>query len=93
MALLGHPAFPGAAKQALLGVAFVSSQLPIPSVARGQVVYHSAGANGIYMGTLEVGGLVARGDDPARPPPFAAKYVGGVDPLPDFDDIVVAAGN
>ncbi len=90
MALLGHPAFPGAAKQELLGGAFAGNKSPIPSVARGQVVYHSAGPNGLYMGTNERGGSLALGTGSLDP---SAKYVGGVDPLPDFDDIVVAAGN
>ena len=90
MALLGHPAFPGAAKQELLGGAFAGNKSPIPSVARGQVVYHSAGANGVYMGTKERGGSLALGTGALDP---SAKYVGGVDPMPDFDDIVVAAGN
>ena len=90
MALLGHPAFPAAAKQELLGGAFTGNKSPMPSVARGQVVYHSAGANGVYMGTQERGGSLALGTSPLDP---SAKYVGGVDPMPDFDDIVVAAGN
>lgn len=93
MALLGHPAFPSAALQGVLGGGFNGSQLPLPGAARGQVVYHSAGANGIYLGTFERGGKFALDADAARPPVKAARYTGGVDPMLDFDDIVVPAGN
>ncbi|MFN0012094.1 MAG: type II secretion system protein [Phycisphaerales bacterium] len=93
MALLGHPAFPSPAMQDALGGGFAGSQIPLPGAARGQVVYHSAGANGVYLGTFERGGKAALEDNATRPPAKAARYSGGYDPMLDFDDIVVPAGN
>ncbi len=91
MALLGHPAFPGAARQELLGAGFAGSNLPLPGAPRGTVLFHSAGSDGVFLSTFDRGGKLALNTD--QRPGVAAKYTGGVDPMLEFDDITVPAGN
>lgn len=92
MAITGHPAFPSTSGQTLLGGEFAQSTYPLPAAARGAVVYHSAGANGLYVGSNERGGIGAIADNGPKPIK-GVKYNGSSDPMIDFDDIVIAAGN
>ncbi len=63
-----------------------------PGRARGPLTFHSAGANGLYLGTDERGAKLAQGNSAT---PGALPYAAGVDPVKngDFDDILVSAGN
>jgi type II secretory pathway pseudopilin PulG len=76
-AILGNPAFPSAGF--------------LPTRARGPLVFHSAGANGIFLGVDERGAKISVNGTTRRP----LTYVPGLDPLKggDFDDIVISAGN
>lgn len=76
--LLGNPAFPG-----------TGSTL---ARARGPLVFHSAGANGVYVGAKERGAIIARGTG-SNPTPLL--LIPGIDPFKsgDFDDIVLGSGN
>ncbi|MGD9689831.1 MAG: type II secretion system protein [Phycisphaerales bacterium] len=76
--LLGNPAFPGNGFD--------------PIKARGPLVFHSAGANGVFLGEDERGAKTAVDGGGAPRPLF---YIPGQDPFRngDFDDLVVSAGN
>ncbi len=76
--VLGNPAFPGTISQ--------------PTRPRGPLVFHSAGANGIYVGSKERGGILARQTNTTDQP---LRYVPGQDPFKsgDFDDIILGSGN
>lgn len=64
---------------------FDSSDPSKPTAARGSVVLHSAGANGVYLGREERGGKVAAGTG------GVIQFVGNQDPITGgaFDDIIV----
>lgn len=59
---------------------------------RGSLVFHSAGANGIYLGSDERGAKIAQGSSGALVGSFGQT---GVDPVKngDFDDVVISGGN
>jgi len=77
-ALLGNPAFPATASG--------------PTRGRGPIVLHSAGANGVYVGSEERGAIIARGTGGTAAP---IRYIPGFDQFKngDFDDIVLGSGN
>ncbi|MGE3108586.1 MAG: type II secretion system protein [Phycisphaerales bacterium] len=85
--LLGNPAFPAAQ-------ATPNSQV-FPAAARGKFVFHSAGADGIYLGRRDRGGLIAAA--PSSSNPFHLRdvvdYSGRLDPMDNFDDIITSGGN
>lgn len=64
-----------------------------PASARAPVVIHSAGEDGIYLGSRERGGRVALGQ--AAPYQNAIKYTPNQDPITGggFNDMIQAAGN
>lgn len=59
---------------------------------RGSLVFHSAGANGIYLGSDERGAKIAQGSGGVLVGSFGQT---GVDPMKngDFDDVVISGGN
>lgn len=63
-----------------------------PSEARGSLILHSAGANGVYLGVKERGGKLARANDAANP---FLSYSAGKDWANDgsFDDVFLVGGN
>jgi len=83
--VLGNPSFPEL------------SNIPgprVPSQSRGQIVFHSAGRNGIFVGVEERGGKIAA----AAAGSLAAaqvQFTPSVDPMSngDFDDVIVSSGN
>lgn len=58
-----------------------------PAAARGTLVFHSAGANGIFLGSRERGARVE------FLPGTPARYTRALDILTEFDDLIQAAGN
>lgn len=78
-AALGHPAFP-----------LPNIVPPSPGQARGKIIFHSAGADGWYMGSEDRGGKLARAAGGANATPT---FTPAIDAMGDFDDIVVGAGN
>lgn len=87
--VLGHPAFP--APQANV------STPPVPATARGKIVFHSAGADGVFLGARDRGGLIATSTNPGGTPPHRTNVIdyrgGKSDPLDNFDDIITVGGN
>jgi prepilin-type N-terminal cleavage/methylation domain-containing protein len=69
----GDPAFGGAAK---------------PRIGRAPLVFHSAGANGIYLGATENGGKAAQATFGG-----VVRYMPNTEPLNNFDDVIVTGGN
>ena len=65
----------------------------VPSQSRGQIVFHSAGKNGIFLGAGERGGRIASAASPGNPPRM--QFVPGIDQMSngDFDDVIVSSGN
>lgn len=80
--VLGNPSFP------LKTASNNPSAVPAPAQGRGQVVFHSAGANGLYVGASELGGKKARGVAPFG----TIKFDPAEDVIRDFDDLMVSAG-
>lgn len=78
-ALLGNPAYPEPT---------VAGEAVRPAAARGKLVFQSAGADGWYMGSEDLGGRIAR-----APTNGVAAYTTNLDAMKDFDDIVNRAGN
>lgn len=78
--LLGHPSFP------------IPNSNPLaPSQARGSIVFHSAGPDGIFLNTMERGGKNAFRPGATRP--GCIEYSKS-DPMDDFqDDLLFTAGN
>ncbi len=74
-ALLGNPAYPDLSDPGDLK----------PSAARGSVLFHSAGRNGIYLGKRESGAGSGAGS--------RVEYAGEDDPIRKFDDIITSIGN
>jgi len=82
--LLGHPAFP------VTPVA----QLPVPASSRSKIVFHSAGADGVFLGRKDRGGLLATAPVSIGHVTDVVDYKGSKgDPLNNFDDIVAVGGN
>lgn len=81
--ILGNPAFP--VKQ------LSASDRPRPSAAKAPVMYHSAGANGLFVGSNERGGATARGAAPTNQVKYSA--VDDVMRQGEYDDVIVRAGN
>lgn len=77
-AFLGNPAFP------ITGGS--PTEPDRPAAARGRLIFHSAGIDGVYLGSRERGGIVVAGAD-------ELEYQGGKDPLDNFDDLISVAGN
>jgi hypothetical protein len=77
--LLGEPSKPRVGPNA--------PQNDRPASARGSLVFHSAGANGIFLGSRERG---ARVEFLPGPP---ARYTRALDILTEFDDLIQSAGN
>ncbi len=71
-ALLGHPSYPD------------SQTPPEPASSRGSIVFHSAGANGVYLGQSEQAAKVAGGR--------SITYTGKDDPIRRSDDVVRSLG-
>jgi len=82
-AILGNPAFP----------AKLVSGNPVakPGAPRGPIIFHSAGPNGIFVGSNERGGNAARGVAPFN----SIKYSSTDDAMRqgEFDDVILRAGN
>lgn len=86
--VLGHPAYPD------------PSDTTKPKLGRAAMVFHSAGADGFYLGSEEAGGKRAGGatgvikyNPPAPPAVAGAPIPRQPDPLDGFDDLLVNAGN
>ena len=81
-ALLGHPSYPKAN---------VSPE--VPDAPRGKVVFHSAGADGYFMGRTDRGTKVF--GTPSGGAATSVPYRTGtnIDVISDFDDVVQATGN
>lgn len=77
--LLGEPSKPRVGPNA--------PQNDRPASARGSLVFHSAGANGIFLGSRERGARVEF--LPGQP----ARYTRALDILTEFDDLIQSAGN
>ncbi len=84
--LLGHPAAPRPKLNA--------AAPDVPAAARGKLVFHSAGLDGVYLSVKDRGGVIGTA---SGTPPWhvrgAIDYRAGIDPLENFDDITSAAGN
>jgi type II secretory pathway pseudopilin PulG len=78
-AFLGNPAFP------ITGSS--PSEPDRPAAARGRLIFHSAGVDGVYLGTRDRGGIIV------SPGADEVQYKGGKDPLDNFDDVISVAGN
>lgn len=78
-ALLGNPSFPKSKA--------ATSDPDRPSVARGKIVFHSAGTDGFYMGSEDRGGKQAISNA------GVVKYSSSIDVMNDFDDITQKSGN
>jgi len=84
--VLGNPSFP---------------ELPnivgprVPSQSRGQIVFHSAGRNGIFVGSEERGGKIAAAAAGGSLAAAQVQFTPSVDPMSngDFDDVIVSSGN
>lgn len=83
--LLGNPAFPARTSS--------PSAPQLPAAARGKLVFHSAGIDGVYLGIRDRGGRIATA--PGNPPHVlnVIDYKSGSDPLEHFDDVISVAGN
>lgn len=59
----------------------------LPASARAERVFHSAGANGVFLGSRERGGLSSQGNTPSN----VLTYVPNRDPIEGgaFDDVIV----
>lgn len=88
--LLGNPAYPE------------PNAPDTPAQGRAPIVFHSAGPDGIYLSSRDVGGKRAMAGSPAGRvqynPPVPAATAGqpvgkAPDPLEGFDDLVITAGN
>lgn len=77
--VLGHPAFPAAD---------YSDANRRAAAARAPLVLHSAGPNGIFLGSDEQGGSFAKGSGGA-----ALRYTRNDDVVTRFDDVLLTAGN
>src|SRR5690606_4795635 len=71
-ALLGHPSYPD------------SQTPPQPASSRGQLIFHSAGPNGAYLGKNEQAAKSAGGGP--------ILYTGKDDPIRRSDDLIRALG-
>ncbi len=93
--LLGITAIPDMVKAQTMAAILGNPNSPdptdntMPSEARGKLLYHSAGPNGVYLGIQERGGKIARANGNALP------YTTGKDWANDgsFDDIILTGGN
>lgn len=83
-AILGNPAFPAK----LVGGNTVAK----PAAPRGPIIFHSAGPNGVFVGSSERGGNAARG---APPGSNRIKYSATDDVMRqgEFDDVILRSGN
>ncbi|MBC7834652.1 MAG: prepilin-type N-terminal cleavage/methylation domain-containing protein [Phycisphaerales bacterium] len=78
--LLGNPAFPN-----------TTVDPPRPAASRGEVIFHSAGVDGIFLSSAEAGGKAAAAA--AGPiPAWVLKYAPPANSLNGFDD-VLGGGN
>jgi len=94
-AFLGHPSFP---------IRPATGNPTLPSQARGGIVLHSAGSDGVYLGKKDAG---ARQFDAGGPMLYARSFANStgqlhtdkngktttIDVVDDFDDEVIAVGN
>lgn len=76
---LGHPAFPEPASN--------PNAPRTPAAARGKLIFHSAGTDGVYLGSKDRGGVIARANG------NVVEYTPNRDPLDNFDDVISVAGN
>ncbi|HYE03653.1 MAG TPA: hypothetical protein VD963_10515 [Phycisphaerales bacterium] len=74
--ILGHPDYPD--PNAPAGAM-------VPAQSRGELMFHSAGADGIYFSSADRGGKVAAAASPA----WVVKYASRTDPVAAFDDVLV----
>lgn len=82
--LLGHPSFP---------VTPATTPL-LPASSRSKIVFHSAGADGVFLGKKNRGGLIATAPARTGHVPNVVDYIGSKgDPLDNFDDLITVGGN
>jgi type II secretory pathway pseudopilin PulG len=83
--LLGNPAFPDRTIN--------PGDPPVPAAARGKLVFHSAGTDGVFLGKKDRGGVLATRAGGGLHQANTVDYKTGQDPLDDFDDVISVAGN
>jgi prepilin-type N-terminal cleavage/methylation domain-containing protein len=79
--LLGNPAYPKA-----------NSTPQVPDAARGTIVFHSAGADGLFMGRTDRGTKVF-GTSGSPSPNVPYRSGTGIDVISEYDDVVQATGS
>lgn len=81
--MLGNPAFPGV----------TTGGIDVPAASRGKLIFHSAGNDGVYLGSRDRGGLIAGRNSESGHVLNTVDYRNGKDPMEDFDDVFSVAGN